>query len=112
MKMRSTLGIIIAVKESQPVSEEELKLALLVMSAIDHFLEADLRSLAEAVEQNKPAAKLRAKFGIELLERMFHARKKPPAEWLGPTNIPGNPEYEQRLATGKKLFEKATGQKL
>lgn len=110
--MRSTLEIIIAVKESQPVSEEELRLALLAMASFEYFLKDDLRSLVEAVEQDKPVAKLRAKFGRDLLERMFKAQKKSPAEWLGPTNIPGNPEYERRLAAGKKLFEKVTGQKL
>jgi hypothetical protein len=110
--MRSTLEIIIAVKECQPVTEEELKLALMVMSSIDHFLESELRDLAEAVESGGASAKLRAGFAKGTLERMFAARKKAPDEWLGPGNIPGNPEHDRRLVTAKKLYEKATGQKL
>lgn len=46
------------------------------------------------------------------VERMFAAQKKTPQEWLGPGNIPGSPEQRQRLAWGKKVYEKATGEKL
>ena len=110
--MRSTLEIIIAVKESQPVTEDELKLALLVMSSVDYFLTNDLRQLADAVKADKPSAKMRAGFADGTLERMLAGKKKSPDEWLGPTNTPGNPEYERRLKAGKALFKAATGQDL
>jgi hypothetical protein len=104
--MRSTLEIIIAVKESQPATEEELRLALLVMSSIDHFVRHDLHELAEAVEAGRLSATWRAKEAMGTLERMFHARKQDPREWLGPDNIPGNPAYEQRYRAAMRLLEK------
>jgi hypothetical protein len=110
--VRSTLEIIVAVKESQPVTETELRLALLALSSVGHFVEAELRSLADAVTADKPSAKMRAKFALETLERMFLACKKAPDEWLGPGGIPGNPEHDQRLKAGKALFKAATGQDL
>lgn len=105
----SLLDIIIAVKESQPVSEADLRLALLAQTSIEYFIEKELQDLIEAVLAGKPSASMRAEFANGTLERMFKARKKPPAEWLGPTNTPGNPEYERRYAMGKKLIEKVLG---
>lgn len=110
--MRSTLEIIIAVKDCQPITEQELKIAIMVMSSINHFLEDELRELAKAVEGGKSSAKLRAGFANGTVERMLTARKKAPDEWLGMGNIPGTPEYAERLAGAKRLLEKATGQKL
>jgi hypothetical protein len=112
--MRSTLEIIIAVKESQPVTEEELRLALLALSGINHFVEHDLNGLIEAIEAGKPAPflKMKAEFCKGTRERLFQGIKKDPREWLGPGNIPGNPEYEARMKIGKAIFKKATGVEL
>lgn len=110
--MRSTVGIIVAVKECQPVTVEELKLALLAMASIGQLIEDEARTLAEAVEADKPAAKLRAGFLLKTLERMFYARKKAPDEWLGPRNIPGTPENTKAMAGAKVLYKKATGEDL
>jgi hypothetical protein len=104
--MRSTLEIVIAVKESAPATEHELRLALLATVAIEHFVRKDLERLIDAVVECKPSARMRALEARGLLERMFEARKKAPDEWLGPENTPGNPEYERMLAFGKKLLEK------
>lgn len=104
--MRSTNEIIIAVKESQPATDEELRLALLVMSNIDYFVEGKLRELIEAIEEDKPSTKSRARFAKDTLEGMFLARKKPPKDWLGPENTPGTPEYERRYAMAMKLGKK------
>jgi hypothetical protein len=108
--MRSTLEIIIAVKESKPATEDELRLALLVMSNMEHLVRRELEALAAAVEQDKPSAKLRVGFARKTLETMFYARKKDPLEWLGPENTPGNPEYERRYAMAIKLLEKVEQQ--
>jgi hypothetical protein len=110
--MRSTLEIIIAVKECQPTTEEELRLALMAMSSIEHFIKEDLKSLVEAVEKGGASAKLRAQFARGTLERMFYARKKPPNEWLGKENVPGTPEQKERLATAKAIYKAATGETL
>ncbi len=110
--MRSTLEIIVAVKESQPATEEELRLALVAMSAVDYFLEKELRGLAESVAEGKPTARMKAGLAIDLLGRIFDAKKQPPDEWLLPDNTPGTPEYQKRLEAGKRLFKKATGQDL
>ena len=109
--MRSTLQIIIAVKESQPVTEEELRLALLALSGINHFVQHDLDGLIEAIEEGKPAPflKMKAEFMKGTRERLFQGIKKDPREWLGPGNIPGNPEYDQRLKMAKNIFKQATG---
>lgn len=80
-------------------------MALLVMSAVDYFLGDELQKLVEAIEAGKASASLRASFAKGTIERMFLARKKNPLEWLGPTNIPGNPEYEQRYAMGMRILE-------
>lgn len=109
--MRSTLQIIIAVKESQPVTEEELRLALLALSSINHFVQHDLDALIEAIEEGRaaPFLKMKAEFSKGNRERLFQGIKKDPQEWLGPGNIPGNPEYEARMKTAKNIFKRATG---
>lgn len=109
--VRSTLQIIVAVTESQPVSEEELRLALLALSGINHFIQHDLDGLVEAILEEKLPAflKMKAQFAKENRETMFLAIKKDPKEWLGPGNIPGNPEYQARMKMGKAIFKKATG---
>jgi len=105
--MRSTVEIICAVKERRPVEPEELRLALLVMVTVERMVRDSLEGLADAVEQSLPSAKIRAVFARSTLERMFYARKKDHAEWLGPANIPGNPEHDERFKAALRLLEKA-----
>lgn len=107
--MRSTVEIIIAVKECQPVTEQELKLALLAQTGIEHFTRTALLDLIEAIREGKPTVKMKAEFAWGTAERLWNAGKKPPDEWLGSDNIPGTPEYAARLEFGKALFKKATG---
>lgn len=112
--MRSTLEIIIAVQESQPATEEELRLALLALSGINHFIQHDLDDIVEAITEQKPFAilKMKAEFSKGTRERLFQGIKKDPREWLGPGNTPGNPEYESRRELAKKVFKRATGVEL
>jgi hypothetical protein len=77
-----------------PATEEELRLALLAMTAMEHFVHQDLQRLIEAIELGLPSAKLLAGLAKNALERLFAGRKKAPADWLGPSGIPGSPEYE------------------
>jgi hypothetical protein len=102
--VRSTLEIIIAVKECAPVTEEELKLALIVMCNVEHFVRRDLTALAQAVKGGRPSVKLIAASAEKTLESMFYARKKDPAEWLGPADTPGTEEFRRRYAGAKALL--------
>lgn len=108
--MRSTLEIIIAVKECQPATDEELRLALIAMCNMEHFVRRDLESLADAVIAGQPSAMLRAASAKKTLDAMFYARKKSPAEWLGPEHTPGTPEFQRFYEAGKRLLEKIEGQ--
>lgn len=107
--MRSTLDICIAVSENEPATDQELRYALQAMGSINHFIKQDLRLLIEAVLDGKPTAKMRAEFARGTLDRMFNGQKMPVDEWLGPGNIPGSPEQQERLRVGKAIFKKATG---
>lgn len=110
--MRTLNEILIANQENQPVSQDEYRCSLEAMRCIEHLVTGDLKKLIDCVVQDKPTAKMRAKFSEGTIERMFKAGKKPPDEWLGPNNIPGSPEQIRRLDLAKKIFEKATGEKL
>jgi len=112
---RTTLQICIAVKEAEPnITDEELRLCIAAMSGIEHFYHRSLLDLIEAVREFKSEGwvKMKAEFAWGTCERMFEAAKKPPEEWLGPGNIPGSPEQRERLAWAKRVYEKATGEKL
>lgn len=100
------LDIVIAVKDGAHVDEDELRLAILAQSAMQYFLTNELRELVAAVEDTSRSPKLRAQFAGALLERLFLARGAHPERWLGPANIPGNPEYETRYAASKRLLAK------
>lgn len=109
--MRSTLDIIIAVKDSQPVTEQELKYALLALSAMNHFAERDIDNMLDAIETGRQdLITLRASFVNQSREtRRFKSMKLPVDKYLGPNNIPGSPEYEKRMKMNKAIFKKATG---
>ncbi len=113
--MRSILQIQIAVKEAEPgITDEELRLCIESMNAIEHFYRSALIDLIELIREGKPEMllKMKAEFAWGTVERMFAAKKKTPQEWLGPDNIPGSPAQRQLVAWAKKVFEKATGEKL
>ena len=112
MTERSTLDICIAVKEAEDeISDEELRLCVAAMCGIEHFYREALINLIELIREDKPMAmlKMKAEFHWGTVEQMFEGQKKPMTEWLGPGNIPGTPEQQQRLALGKKIFKQATG---
>lgn len=112
MAMRSTLDIIIAVKECQPVSEQELRLAVVALSAMESMDQRALRDLAECVVEGKPSAKLKAQFLLQETETRFKSRKMPVDQYLGPGDIPGTPENSERLRVAKAIYKKATGEVL
>jgi len=111
---RSTLQIIIANKEGEEVSKEELSLALEALSNISHFYEMSLNALIDVIEKSNANGLIKLRCGMEkgTRERLFQAKKKPPAEWLGPDNLPRSPALLKRIVIGKKIFKAATGEDL
>jgi hypothetical protein len=109
--VRSTLEIICAVKDSQPVTEEELRMALLVMSSINYFNKRQVENLTKAFGQDTKES-IR-KFTIHDADghedRMVKIMKGDMIVVLGPGNIPGTPEYEARMKMNRDILKKATG---
>ena len=112
--MRSTLEIIIAVKENEACTNEELRLALLAEASFLYFTESNLQDLLEALDKRRDGivTDLRISEAKRWIEDKFKAQKKDPSEWLGPANIPGNPEYEARYKMMKGIYKAATGEDL
>jgi hypothetical protein len=99
---RSVGDIVEAVQEQGPVTEAELRLALLC-------LYYDLQMACPSDYAGKPQVQLewRAK---ENFERRFRMLKAPPAIYLGPRWTPGTPENAQGRAGSKAIlaaFEKS-----
>jgi hypothetical protein len=51
--MRSTRDVIIAAKDGLAIAEDELRMALLVMAAVDAFTWRELYELIEVIEQDR-----------------------------------------------------------
>ena len=114
--MRTTNEIVCAVKDCQPVTEEELRLALVALSAIDLFTRRDCGELVDQILApcNEPglrlrAARLRAHGAKRALEDSFQALKTAPDKYLGPCHMPGTPEHAAGMRVAKAVFKKATG---
>ena len=109
--MRSSNEIIIAAKEQQPVTEEELRMALLVEVNCEYFLKKAILDWLEAVD--KPTTpliiRMRQNRAREILESVFKMHKGDPLVVLGTRNIPGTPENTAGIALSKKIFKAATG---
>lgn len=101
--MRSTNEILIDVKDNKEVSKEELRMALLVLDAINFFNHNHLKRLlkgglgAEVTKKEFPDAY--ADLGVSRFE--FEGLKKDPYEFLGPNHTPGTEEWKaiHRAAT-------------
>lgn len=103
--MRTTCQIQIAVQEADPdITDEELRLCIEAQRNIEHFYRRDILDLIEAIrgDINPAILKMKAEAAWKSHERLWEAAKKPPAEWLGPNNIPGSPEQKRRLAWAKR----------
>jgi hypothetical protein len=102
--MRSTLEIISAVKDNEPVTDEELRLCIVVMHCVNHFVGSDLQKLIDAIRADRPPAVLKAtaEFASGTIERTFAAVKVSPTEWLSSEDV-------ERMAWANAVFKKATG---
>lgn len=111
--MRTTNEIVIAVKECQPVSEEELRLAVASLSSINAFHSMQINKLIEAFGSG---SELKLKLRLSALpghrESMFQGAKAPMDKWLGAENTPGTPENKARLDWAKSVYKKATGEEI
>ena len=109
--MRSTNQIMIAVKECESCTEEELRLCITSLEARLYFAEKAADDMAEAIDGSR-GAKFRAGFWKNEAESRFQSMKMPVDEYLGPGNTPGTPEQAERLRISKAIFKKATGMEL
>ena len=107
--MRSVLEIIIAVKDQQPATDEELRLCIVALSAMQTMDGMQLHELAESVIDGTASAKLRARHVMREAEIRFKSMKMPVDKYLGPRNTPGTPENDRSVRIAKNILKKATG---
>jgi hypothetical protein len=101
--MRSTHDIIVALKQGQSVSEDEVRIALLVMATVDAFTWRELYELVELIELDKPGqTAAKAAFAKSILERMYQAKREAPEKWL--EQVRSN-ERDRWAKISKKLLE-------
>ncbi len=114
--MRSTNDIMIAVRECDPCTDNELRLCITSLQARLYFAEKAADDMVEAIEAavdgKAASAKLRAGFWRNEAEMRFQSIKMPVDEYLGPGNTPGTPEYAERLSLSKAIVKQATGMEL
>lgn len=110
--MRATCEIIADLKDGKEVAYEELKMACLVQSSIIFFYQQDTKNLlkggisADLVEKMNYKDDKTSSKELGYPSWYWNTIKKDPMEWLGASNIPGTPEYEQHYKLSKILFEK------
>ena len=109
--MRTTNQIICAVKECQPATEEELRLALTALSAIEWTIKDTLQGMIDSIRAGQPmrALQFRSACAQDTLSGMFHAIKSAPDVWLGANHTPGTPEQREGMRIAKAVVKKATG---
>ncbi len=99
----------VAVQESQPCTEQELRLCVMSLHYQLYSAKKAADDMAGAIHEGKPSMKLRANFWQQDAETRFRSNKMPVDEYLGPGNTPGTPEHQKRLRIGKAILKKATG---
>ena len=109
--MRSTLKIIVAVKDQEPVTEEELKMALLVMSAVNYFANNKIEALVRSIERNKMREYAVAE-AKKWRESEFEMLKNDPLICLGRSGIPGTPENNEQMRMSRQIYKAVTGEEL
>lgn len=103
---RSLGDIIDALKDGAPVDRDDLRYAVLALSALHFFARSSLTRLKEY-----PDGKVITLDGEieEAFRRDKAAFAKPPKAFVGWNNDPANPDYQRFRAMGKKLVDKMTG---
>lgn len=106
--MRSTNEILADVKDNIDVDKEELRMALLVLDAVNFFNHSHLRRLlqggigAELTTKEFPGVCI--ELGVSKNE--YEALKMDPIQYLGPDHIPGTEEWKQFHDVATKIFNK------
>ena len=105
--MRTLFEIIEAVKNNEPVTEDEMRYSICVMDALMIFDRESLMTLVEGEEKGKNKFIYSPKFQLnERFERIKCALDKNPKDWLGDAYDFKNPEYQKRRENINKMFEK------
>lgn len=103
--MRTVIDIVEAVQEQQPVTEDELRLALLCLfydGQADSLFMADITSAGDSIGISEPARAL----AKEHYSRRFRMLKAGPAAYLGPNWTPGTPENTRQRKTSKAIMKR------
>ena len=106
--MRSTVDILIDVKNNVDVDKEELKLALLVLDAINFFNHNHIKRLLKG----GTAANLTHKDfpgsckDLGISESELKALNSDPISYLGPDHIPGTLEWNEFHQLSLSLLDK------
>jgi hypothetical protein len=103
---RSLGDIIDALKDGAPVDHDDLRYAVLALSALHYFAHASLIRLQEYPDSKVITLDSEIE---EAFRRDKDAFATPPKAWVGWNNDPANPAYQRFRATGKKLIDKVTG---
>lgn len=106
--MKKLIDIIDAVKNNEKSDYDELRYAVLALSALNTFDSMAIGKLAEGErEKKKPFMTYSAEWQFkESFNRNKRAFDKSPKEWIGWDSDPENPEYQKRRKISIKIFDK------
>lgn len=108
MGERSLGEIIEAAVTNEPVTERELRLAILAMEGLMTFDSMALRKLREAeVEKKKPILSYSAAWQAdESWRRCKMAMTGTPSKWLGPDRDPTKAQFREQRKAAQRLFDR------
>lgn len=101
--MRTVNSIVGAVQEQQPVTEQELRLALLCL-----YYDGQMACQSDYEGVSESRLRMRAK---ENFARRFRMLKSEPDKYLGPRWTPGTPENAEGRELSKRILAKFEAQK-
>ena len=110
--MRATCEIIADIKDGKEVLYEELKMACLVQSFLLFQYRNDVKNLlkggvaADMTKQGWYSDPKTSSVNTGVSSVYWNGMKGDPVQFLGPTHIPGTPEYEQRYKVGEAVLNK------
>jgi len=110
--MRTLGEIVDLVKINGCVTEDELRYAIIALSALQVFDSKSLRQLYTAEEESKPKRLIHsAKWQYEQhFDRWKRALDTSPKEYVGASSDPKNKDVVDRILLSRKLVEKLTKQ--
>lgn len=106
--MKKLIDIIEAVKSNKRPDYEELRYAILALSALHTFEHRAISKLAEGErKKTRPFLVYSAEWQFkESFRRNKSAFNKSPKEWMGWSNDPENPDYQRLRAISNKLIDR------